>query len=279
MGWFTSLGGSVYSGGDVDMVLSSSTEYGGFDTNEPYMTDSFAFSPAEIEVNSVSGGEVISSKGYARNIGIPFDFVYGSSSSVGAVDLEEISSLASLDPSTLYKMSVDDMNDILKSGDIDYSSAIDSDGVVVIYLEGSEDLVFMNNFKTSNANKKLLLVSTADVWFSPNVGTVGPLTGSPSDAHINVSIVTSGDIYFPTGIASDNDDPAADDGTLVLHGSLFAAGNIDFSRDRGLQNTYPSVAVHFDPSYMLMLQNQLNGSADFQRQFFSLVSISWDLGD
>jgi hypothetical protein len=296
VGWFTSLFGPLYSLGGVTWVLPESTASGYASYFSPSsfvnLTNRFGLSGGTFNVGNSSPADAISSLGYVQNLigttGTALDFSFKEPRPEVVNAFTEIPSAGtfatmSLNPSTIYRMDISDMNEILDSPTYatlrsNYSSRISADGVVVIYLTGdsNDKLRFTNNFLTLNLNRKLLFVTPNDVVFSPAIGSISP-SGAIADTNIVISIITKGDISFPSGIPSG--DETSEDKTIAIRGSLVAKGTIDFSRDRRVTNYHPSEVITFEPSYYTQLQSQITTYEAFERSFFSLVSISWGLED
>ncbi|MBP8960786.1 hypothetical protein KBG31_01015 [Patescibacteria group bacterium] len=284
-GWFSSIGGSVYSGTGILWQLTSANTSGYssiFSPNPIHLTNKFVLSNGGINVSTSATPDVASTIGYVQNLpanGSWFSFKIPSSSVVSEFTSITPATFSNLNPNTIYKMSVSDMNTLLSSSSYaslraNYSSAIASNGVVVIYLTGNEDLVFEKDFITTNTNRKLLLVTSGNVRFSPSIGRVSPV-GTTADTNIFVALIAGGNIVFPTGVPET--DLEGQDTTIVVRGSLLSGGTIDFSRDRGLSNNHPSEVVFFEPSYYTQLQSQILANPSFEKMFFSLVSVSWGL--
>ncbi len=276
-GWFTVLDGSVYSRGDVTMVTPQ--EPLAYDNN---MTNDYAFSAGDLGINTRIGNETISKKGYAYNFSPSFfDIaVTDADFSTEADGLQRIDTLLSLSPNQIYIM---DASSFQNSASGDYSSRISGSGVVVIYIEG--DLTFEEDFYSTDPNKKILLITENKVTFSEGLGVDKPNGNGMDSSRIDVSIFTSGSIDFP-GVDVDTtlDIVQPGDDTLVINGTLIAGGNINFNRDRTindageLRNMYPGVAVHYDPALGHYLQKQLmEDTDDFEKLFLNLINVSWDL--
>ena len=273
-GWFTVLNGSIYSGSGFDMVTPQ--ELGSY---APYLTNSFALSSGstDLVVRDKTLSERIvpesGSGGYGYIID-PINLAVQASDLPANDDLELISSLSDLDPSEVYYIDSNDLNDVLSGGDVEYSSSAiwdGSDGVVVIKTEGN--ISFTHNFYSADRNKKILFVTDEAVIFDETFGVDNPSGGGIDDSRIDVGIFTLDDINFP-GSGEEEGDM-----TLVINGILISGGNVNFNRNRELKNKWPGVAVHFDPSYAYYLQKQMRADPSYAEKIMSIVDISWDIKD
>ena len=171
-------------------------------------------------------------------------------------EVDEISSIDSFTDGSVYKISVDDFNSSLESGDVSYG--LDS-GFAVLYITGSDDVVFENSLISSGSGR-LIIVTDSDVMISKNVGFEGA-TGYEIGAtpNIQASIIASKDITFET----EDTDPGTDDPVMVL-GPLVSKQTINLSRDLGVLNaSYPAISVKHDQTLMCELSELEKSKTDF----------------
>ena len=264
-GWFTVLDGDIYDGSGFVMIVPQEPK-----SYDSYLTNSFALSSGLLNIkDSASPQRVrISGKGYGYPTASINLAVLPSDLPANA-GLKKITSLSNLDPSVVYYMEKSALSSAL-SNDLDYSSKIASNGVVVIKTDGS--INFTRKFYSTNRNRKILFVTDDTVTFKDITAGINIPNGSGSDlSRIDVGIFTLDNINFPS-TGSENGDL-----TLVINGILISGDTINFNRDRKLQNSYPGVAVHFDPAYVYYLQKQMLANPVYAEKIMSLVDISWDI--
>jgi len=273
-GWFTVLDGDIYSGSGFTMVVPQEPAIPLI--YDPYLTNSFVLSSGALTVrdsDTPQNERIIPDGSGSYGYGFSTNQVNLSvlrSDFPANDDLELITSLSNLDPSNVYYIEEDDLDDILAS-DKEYSSNIESDGVVVIKTDGA--IEFTHSFYTNDPDKKILFITADTVSFDETLGVDLPLGNGTDDPRIDVGIFTLDNINFPSAGSEDGDT------TLVINGLLVSGDTVNFNRDRELQNIYPGVAIHYDPAYAYYLQKQMQDTPGYAEEIMALVNISWDIED
>lgn len=118
-----------------------------------------------------------------------------------------------------------------------------ANGVAIIYVTGGGTLTFPDDFTSNDPDKRLLLIVDGSIEFDDSVGSRNPNVNDP--AYVQVGIIASGSITFPT-----TGDPATDS-TIVVEGPLVSLQDVVIERNMdALNNILPGVAVVYNPIYI-----------------------------
>ncbi|KKS16908.1 MAG: hypothetical protein UU72_C0010G0020 [candidate division WWE3 bacterium GW2011_GWB1_41_6] len=115
--------------------------------------------------------------------------------------------------------------------------SVNDNGVAVIYLTGSTPITISGNIRSSNPLRRLVLVTNRNIVISPSIGQ--SVTSEATQAHIEMAILTSGTISFPSinpGTGTDS--------TVIVEGPVVAANRVTFGRSRGSINNNDSPSEH-----------------------------------
>ncbi len=170
-------------------------------------------------------------------------------------EVVEVSSISSFEAGKVYKISVSDFNNSLSSGSVTYTISSSSDetlsskgiSTAILYIEGSDDVVFKHPLLSSSSNSRLVIVANTNIVFPSDIGylDISSYTVS-SNPLIQAAIISSGDITFESlGTNPGTDSP------LMVQGPLITPSDINQYRDMGsLNKYYPPVSVSFYPKYL-----------------------------
>ena len=130
-------------------------------------------------------------------------------------------------------------------------------GVVVVYLTGNpgQSVTIRGTILAQAATHRIILVTNRNVIIDPAIGT--SITSETTRAHIEMAILTSGTITFPSISAGTGTDT-----TVIVEGPLIAGANIGFSRSRDSvdNNASPSEHIKYNVRYINMLTDQQKNS-------------------
>ncbi len=283
-GWFASVGGDVYGGNagtSVSQGIPSAADIlGGF---KQYLIQGLGtlFGNGDLSVKDPDGNSRYSEDGnrnvrftqYTDNWPIQYDFTPPQSADEIS-DCESFLKNSKLDPSKSYKVSSSCVQDGIDSlGGGEYK--LGGDGVVVVYVTGSDEITFgvgNKEFRSKSDAQRILFVVEGSVAVSKDLGAA---TISLSDRpQIESAFVSSGNVSFES--AGDVDgDLIPDDLSVVVEGPIISKTGIDFNRDRGINNGYPSSVVKYSTIYIDKLREQEAKSDSPNYSGLSVVDISW----
>lgn len=307
-GWFTVINGSVYAK-SLGFVIPT-TVASGF--NAALLQDTkVVLSNGATNVTDIDGEIAIedtNNKYYTENLGTlewPSVVVF-----LAPSNANEITSCntgiwgGSLNPDNVYKIDDDCLNSAIATYTGQYN--LSKDGVVVIYVEGSDAIVFKNNFQSQNANRRIMFVAEGSFTISKEVGESIPTP--TSRANIEASLIAQDSINIETvnteattgkgegesegsgeieiggsegseeliGGETEGKEGTTVELTAILEGPLITKnGSINFNRNRLLENTYPSEIIRLNPLYIDKLLQQ---SKDANSNYHGLLkrTIRWE---
>ena len=254
-GWYQVIDGDVFAGcstcaDSVSVGIPDSADIlGGFGDNL-IEGDGALFANSDISIKNPDGSDRITSNPgneyYNKNM-VDGDFWSSGFSFTPPSQAEEIRNNCSsaftngnLDPNRVYKADTSCVQAAIDGVNTNYRLA--RDGVVAVFVTDANTLTFSKNFKSESSNKRIIFITEGPVEISKDVGEAAPTDSTA--ANIQASIVSAESINFLSSGASD-------DTTVIMEGPLVAkSGNVDFTRDRGLQNGYPAQVVRYNPLYM-----------------------------
>ena len=278
VGWFHVMDGDVFGGCTDDScsdsisvgIPSSGSVLGGFE-DALIGGEGTVFTNADASVQNSEGEDRYTSNSneyYALNIesdnSIADTISFDPPSSANEISGGSCDSMfsGSLNPSNVYEASRDCVQDGIDNLSGDYS--INSDGVVVIYVEGDgSSLAFSENFQSSSSDRRVMFVTTSPVEIGADIGEEAPTDST--EANIQASIISRAGITF-LGKGEDEEDT-----TVIVEGPLVSTeGGISFNRDRILNNGYPAEVIRYNPLYLTAL-------TDADHSGVRVFDISWNL--
>ncbi|MFA6981680.1 MAG: hypothetical protein WC243_01485, partial [Patescibacteria group bacterium] len=277
-GWMTSISGDVYSKTTIDQTVPTTaapTFKGTLVQSADYET--YAFSDDEILVGTAgenSESRIFddgSDNGAASGLGASkFDISLDLDAPGDTGSLNVSNPFSNVSTGAAHKIDVSAFNSYFKNyatDTVEYS--VEGNGVAVVYITGAGVVDISKGFRPANVNTggRILLITTNEVMIRKNVGMAAPAVDSV--ANIMASITTSKDITIES-------DPLAEL-SLVVQGSLISTkGIVKMSRDRVLQNSFPSLVVRYDPAYLYSLTTQKRNSTqeDIYSNLFK-VNVDW----
>jgi hypothetical protein len=157
--------------------------------------------------------------------------------------------------SGVYKISVENFNEITRSGTNVTYNLNSSSGFALLYVEGDSGDVAINSKITGAVGNNLLIVTELPVKISKNVGELPQLVSpiyslfKPSvNPDIQAAIISS------RSITVEADSGAETDRAIMLQGPFVSLDKLFFSRDAGYHNDeFPPQAVKYNPMYLYYL--------------------------
>lgn len=298
LGWFTTVGGGVYAGADNGIGTDSLTVFLPYEddvatsySNKLITSDGILYSVRNFSAqDSGSVNQVSATNTFVSNIQAteswPNAFTFDPPAHAIEITDCESAFFGELSPENIYYTSIDCVNDaLIASSSLDGKYLIDnippSEVVVVYVTPGVSDVLrFETDFVSAN-NRRLMFIVDGAVHIAREVG-YPVLDGDPTidqTPNIQAAIIASGDIDFE---GTQNPNPNADpDITVIVEGPLVNGGelnpSINFRRDRGESNVYPSVVVRYNPIYIKSLTTLEN---DFEGDDFtglSNIDLTWEV--
>jgi hypothetical protein len=280
-GWITSFGGDVYSGSHIGQVVPF-VPLGDF-TGFLLGSKAYAFSNGDIDSGTVGGTPVerVSSgteSGSVEDMGDIKPFSFGitdydlstpdrTTQLPVDLDMMGIWNLYGLNSGITYSVGVSEFNNAMSYHTEQYVEySVTDGGTAVVYIEGNGTVDISKELRS--AGGKLLIVTPKDVRIRSNVGTDTP--ASDSTANISAFILTSGNITI------DSTGNKSTELTLIVDGSLVSTkGSVSQNRDRGLENSYPSLVVNYDPAYIYDLTSLEQERAGMLYPNLFLNNVTW----
>lgn len=182
-----------------------------------------------------------------------------------------------LDPFEVYEGDASCISDAINAVDGSPNGyELDDDGYAVVFVTGSSDLQIDNAFTTDNDDYRVVFVTGPDVSVVVNKDL--ELAANPdfdSEPLIEAAFIVTKDIEFE-GVASDPlGDPAVDpDGSIMVEGPIIAR-TINFNRNRGTDNQYPSEIVKYNPNYIYNLTEQERNSLKSNGSGLFVIDVEW----
>ncbi len=182
-----------------------------------------------------------------------------------------------LDPYEVYEADASCMSEAINAVDGNpngYSLA--SDGYTVIFVTGSTNLEIDSPFTTSNDDYRVVFVTGPNV--SVQIDRNLKLATDPdfnSEPLIEAAFIVTKDLTIE-GAANDSSiDLTTDpDGSIMVEGPLIAR-TVNFNRNRGLTNQYPSEIVKYNPNYIYNLTEQERTSLKNNGSGLFVIDITW----
>ncbi len=182
-----------------------------------------------------------------------------------------------LDPYEVYEADASCMSEAINAVDGNpngYSLA--SDGYTVIFVTGSTNLEIDSPFTTSNDDYRVVFVTGPNV--SVQIDRNLKLATDPdfnSEPLIEAAFIVTKDLTIE-GAANDSSiDLTTDpDGSIMVEGPLIAR-TVNFNRNRGLTNQYPSEIVKYNPNYIYNLTEQERTSLKNNDSGLFVVDVTW----
>gem|GEM_PF-6575542 len=147
-----------------------------------------------------------------------------------------------------------------------YNYTVSGNGIAVLVVpaNGSDRRLNISNV-TANGTGRLMIITDRDVVIGESSRGSDPISFEIiNPAHIQVSIITSGNITVANGPSPFY--------TLVAEGPLVASGNLTISRDPGhlVNELLPAFFVKYNPAYVLRLNNiAADGSVPVLKPLFT----------
>jgi len=247
IGWYTSLSGDIFSGGNISKTMPTSPA-GGFSNYLSQINSggSAAGSVFASSTISITGNRVAQSTApYVSNLGSTNPLLAVSGFVAPPASGSTSFTLGStLNPNTIYYYPPDDPALVIPEGT---NYQISGNGVAVVYVDN--DLTFQGDYRVSGVGaqtKRVMFIVRGNVTIAPTVGyalSTEPLLSSRPN--IEASLISYGNVTFSAGSTAP-----------VVEGPL-VANNIIFGRDRGLANSYPSEVIVYNPIYLIELSSKL----------------------
>jgi hypothetical protein len=280
--WFTTIGGDLYAtgisgaGGGIPMELPEPDDYAvnqiGINIWSPPFINhqinrfgvtipTYSLSSLEMNINDLDPDEEYSPESesdfFAENAYLsrtwPHDFDGEPPNDASGNDEHgiwcvPIFSNTNLDPNTTYKMNVD----CAQLGLINTTYELSEDGVVVVYVTGSGDLRFDQEFKAENPNQRIVFVTGpgVNVIVDRTLSSPDPVDIGALNPLIEAAFVVAGEgNYFEFEGTPDPDGPLGSDLSVIVEGPIIAK-QVRLNRDRDLQNYFPAEIVKYNSYYM-----------------------------
>jgi hypothetical protein len=183
-----------------------------------------------------------------------------------------------LQPGEAYEASISCIKDGLDNYGGDYRNQ--NPGVVAVYVTGSGELRFDNDFLTSNDNYRVVFITgqNVDVKIDRNLsGNFAP-DADPVDKNnltpvIEAAFVVNGTLEFEGTPGDPLTDP---DDSIVVEGPILGKA-IMLNRDRGLTNHFPSEIIKYNNYYLYDLTDKERTSATGVNNYTGLfvVDVDW----
>lgn len=273
--WFNSVnGGDVFAGSTDLKVPASEDTTGGF---KSYLItgNGFAFGKGALKVEDTGSNtnRISETGGFAQNIDSSFVGQSSFAPPSNATSINNCSSgLTNLDPAQVYQIAGSCLQTYI-NGNTSYSLA--RDGVAVVYVTGDATSTVTfgasnKDFKSSGSNRRVLFILNPNVEVSSDLGVVSPT--SSSSPNIEAGLVSVGNISFPGKSGGSFANP---DTTVIVEGPIVAKGVVQSTRNRYLQNTYPTVVAKFNSGYLKYLKSQEKVSAISNYTGKSSHDVTW----
>jgi len=287
-GWFTTLSGDVYGGGGGPSVSAgipaAADILGGF---KDFLIQGVGtvFGNGDLSVKNSDGVEKYSqdSNRHARFIGYPAGNWPVSYDFIAPMPAEEIGDCSGflknggLDPAKVYKADAACVQEGIDSVATSYK--LSGDGIAVVYVEGGDELTFGETgklFRADSADQRVVFVVDGTVLVSKDLGDVAPTIATRPQ--IEAAFVVSQSLGFETA-GDKNGDAIPDDTSALVEGPIITKAGVDFDRDRGLGNGYPSEVVAYKSLYLDALPQQDLESDVPNYTGLSVVDISWEIAE
>lgn len=252
--WITSVNGGDVFVGSTDMKVPADTDTTGGFKSYLLSGNGFVFGKGSIKVTDAvnNTSRVYENGGLAENIDGSFmpSGIFAAPSDAVTINSGCSNALTNLDPLKTYQISHSCLQDFINSGN-NYS--LSKDGVAIVYVSGSaaNTITFGSGnkeFKSNGANRRVLLYTNTNVAVSSDLGLAAPTTSTAPQ--IEAGIVSGENVNFP------GKGGALVDTSVVMEGPLVSKKIILSTRNRYLLNTYPTIAVKFNPMFVKFLKKQ-----------------------
>jgi len=289
--WMTTLYGDFYAGSvsmefpnQIDYIAPWTPPHLSYEDNpaSPDTTDVSTLSSNDIDIstdNSTAGYYPESHSGFLAkytNFTQTWPANYRGDPPAGATeissDCDEIFTSGNLNPDTTYKADASCVN----TGISNVSGGnyqLSDDGVVTLYVTGSSDLRFDNEFVSTNADRRVVFITGEDVDVKID-GTLN--SGNPtfiSTPEIEAAFVINKSLEFERK-AGDPDPETNPDISVVVEGPIITK-SVLFERNRGLTNSYPSEVIKYNSYYLYKLTSQERGSNDSNYSGLFVIDVDW----
>ncbi len=290
--WVATKGGSVFGGAGIALDLPTLSGTGGF-SNDIYWNSPFSFTKNEAdytsELASVSSA-TISSLLYPSTVGnyrmtnhnersnkanYWFDElndrsaakVAQSPTSYNVVNFAGNATLATTSNAITSGGSSCTTNKtcvVNVSGNLTVNSGFVCDVRTIVFVEGTSTLEA--DITTNSEDKGCIFISRGNVTISDGTYKSGGSSYPVYDI-LEAFVITDGQIIIPAADASQS----VKDG-LLIHGSLLSFGSVSpsilMSRDLSLTHnqTFPTVAVHYDNRYLSIASFVFGGEGEYYRR-------------
>lgn len=290
--WVATKGGSVFGGAGIALDLPTLSGTGGF-SNDNYWNSPFSFTKNEAdytsELASVSSA-TISSLLYPSTVGnyrmtnhnersnksnYWFDDlsdrsaakVAQSPTSYNVVNFAGNATLATTSNAITSGGSSCTTNKtcvVNVSGNLTVNSGFVCDVRTIVFVEGTSTLEA--DITTNSEDKGCIFISRGNVVISDGTYKSGGSSYPVYDI-LEAFVITDGQIIIPAADASQS----VKDG-LLIHGSLLSFGSVSpsilMSRDLSLTHnqTFPTVAVHYDNRYLSIASFVFGGEGEYYRR-------------
>ncbi len=187
-------------------------------------------------------------------------------------DCDQIFTSGNLDPGVTYKANASCLNTaIVDAAGGNYQ--LDSDGVVTMYVTGSNDLRFDNEFQSGSVDQRVVFVtgSNVDVKIARSLNSGNPTLASIS--LIEAAFVINKSIEFE-GVPVGTDPETDPDTSVVVEGPIITK-NALFERNRALTNFYPSEIIKYNGDYIYKLTKQELDSNEGNYSGLFVIDVDW----
>jgi hypothetical protein len=286
--WFTAIDGDVY--GDSISAYVSPSPLGGF---SPYLINTqtgssvggFGFSAGLIDTQA-SGTDVSEQGGSAQRLAVmpsypPTDqWLNKFSFSVPSSAITSIPSGNTFEEGKVYSFSVSEFNQILDSGSYSFADGnSNAPAAAIVYVTGNGTIDINKNFVSENEDKTLVVVSTADVNVSKDVGTTVTGYTMTGPSQVDLVILAQNDINLQSQY---NASTSTYDNPLTIYGSLVSAGTINPDRNLGdvYNQNYPATSIRFYPYLMSLIQQyEIQNASSGAYTGLATVDVQFDYGE
>lgn len=274
VGWFTSIGGGIFSGGDLYRTVPTNPVGFSGELLDDFGDPRYVFAGGDINVETGGGVSRVGSYGHMESMGGELSFLPTWFSVNPPASATPITTLSNLDPEVVYVMDSSRFDALISSSTLQCSSFISSSGVAVLYVvDDGAPITFDRDFCSSSGDRRLVVITDADVIVTRDFGIDSPTPGS--GANLGVYLITSEDVVFE-GTSDPLDNP---DNSIVIQGGLASLGQIRFERDLGLLNVFPSEVLKYDHRFLYDLTRQAKSSPAFSRIGLFQTSVEWYVSD
>jgi len=289
--WMTTLYGDFYAGSvsmefpnQIDYIAPWTPPHLSYEDNpaSPDTTDVSTLSSNDIDIstdNSDSGYYPESHSGFLAkytNFTQTWPANYRGDPPAGATeissDCDEIFTSGNLNPDTTYKADASCVN----TGISNVSGGnyqLSDDGVITLYVTGSSDLRFDNEFVSTNADRRVVFITgeDVDVKIDSSLNSGNPTFASTPE--IEAAFVINKSMEFERK-AGDPDPETNPDTSVVIEGPIITK-SVLFERNRGLTNSYPSEVIKYNSYYLYKLTSQERGSNDSNYSGLFVIDVDW----